>query len=139
MAGAPPDPHGCLTGAACSFQFELVARRRLDAANFGLALWGADGSLVFAMRSLDHGGECVPLPIGRHLVEFSVPSLPLAPGSYELLVSANDLGEGTLDAWYARPSLRILSRHERGLPPQWQGVLELSGRFRLLPAPGESI
>jgi len=57
--------------------------------------------------------------------------LPLRPGTYQILASANDASEGTLDAWYAQPKLNILPKSESGLPPQWQGVLNISGRFSI--------
>ncbi len=127
------EPYSCYAGDPCAIQFRLAVRRRVEAANFGIAFWATDGTLVWAMRSLDHGGECMPLQEGLYTAEFAVPGFPLNSGLYQILVSANDSDEGTLDAWYAQPPLRILPKDERGLPPQWQGILDISGRFTLIP------
>jgi lipopolysaccharide transport system ATP-binding protein len=132
--GSAGDAHSCYTGEPCTITLRLAARRTVREANFGIALWTDDGTLVWAMRSLDRGGQCVPLGDGVYNVEFEVPAFPLRPGRYQILVSANDLREGPLDAWYAQPQLTILPRDESGLPPQWQGLLNMSGRFRLSPS-----
>jgi lipopolysaccharide transport system ATP-binding protein len=133
VGDSPDESHRYVSGEACRFHLRLAARRPVRDANFGIALWANDGTLVWAMRSLDHGGECVRLQEGRYEVQFALPSLPLRPGSYQILVSVNDLGEGTLDAWYAQPLLQVEAKDESGLPPQWQGILDISGRFALRP------
>lgn len=125
------DPYSCYTGGPCTISLQLGVRRIVKEANFGIALWASDGSLVWAMRNLDHGGQCVFLQEGLYELKFAVPSFPLRPGAYQILVSANDLREGTLDEWYAQPKLQILHRNESGLPPQWQGLLNISGQFKL--------
>jgi hypothetical protein len=112
--------------------FFLQAKRTVNKAHFGLALWGSDGSLLWAMRSLDNGGNEILLTEGLYKVKFKAPILPLRPGTYRMLVSANDLAEGTLDAWYAKPNLQVLARRDSGLPPQWQGILSLDGEFELI-------
>jgi hypothetical protein len=50
-------------------------------------------------------------------------------GLYQIHVSANDKKEGTLDSWYAEPRLQVLIKDDPGLPPQFQGVLDIKGRF----------
>lgn len=127
------DQYSCHTGKPCVLKFRLEARRIVKEANFGIALSVNDGTLIWAMRSLDYGGECVCLREGMYELQFVVPQFPLRPGTYHILVSANDLREGTLDAWSARPWLQILPQEESGLPPQWQGILNIRGRFNLLP------
>jgi lipopolysaccharide transport system ATP-binding protein len=131
QGGAAPDEHTCYSGEACSIRLRLVAGRPVREANFGIALWAADGTLAWAMRNLDYGGQCVAIREGAYDVEFAVPGLPLRAGSYQVLVSCNDLREGTLDEWYAQPPLRVVARRESGLPAQWQGLLNVSGEFRL--------
>jgi lipopolysaccharide transport system ATP-binding protein len=125
--------YSCFSGEPCAIQLRLRARRIVKEANFGIALWAADGALVWAMRSLDHGGEAVFLREGDYEVEFALPQLPLRPGEYQVLVSVNDLTEGTLDGWYAPPRLQVLPTGDSGLPAQWQGILNLRGKFSLSP------
>jgi lipopolysaccharide transport system ATP-binding protein len=127
------DQYSCHTGKPCVLKFRLAARRIVKEANFGIALSANDGTLIWAMRSLDYGGECVCLREGMYELQFVVPQFPLRPGTYHILVSANDLREGNLDAWSARPWLQILPQEESGLPSQWQGILNIRGRFTLLP------
>jgi lipopolysaccharide transport system ATP-binding protein len=128
--------YSCYTGEPCTIQLQLSVGRTVNEANFGIALWAADGTLVWAMRNLDHGGNCVVLEKGHYEIEYIVPAFPLRPGAYQIQVSANDLKEGTLDSWYAKPKLTVLPKKESGLPPQWQGILNVRGEFkyRLIPS-----
>lgn len=123
--------HKCFTGDSCRFQFELICKRSVEQANFGLALWSPDGNLTWAMRNLDYGGQCIHLKQGTYEIEFSIATLPVRPGSYKISVSVNDLLEGNLDAWYAQPELAVLPKNESGIPPQWQGSLNLPGKFTI--------
>jgi lipopolysaccharide transport system ATP-binding protein len=123
--------HQCFTGEPCNFRFQLDCKRTVKQANFGFALWAADGSLVWAMRNLDYGGQCVMLRDGKYELEFFIPSLPIRPGLYQIHVSVNDLTEGTLESWYAEPKLTVLPKDESGLPPQWQGIVNIGGRFHI--------
>jgi lipopolysaccharide transport system ATP-binding protein len=125
------DQFSSYSGEACTFQFRLALGRTVKEANFGIALWANDGTLVWAMRNIDHGGQCLLLHEGIYELRFTLTQLPLRPGVYQILVSANDLREGGLDSWYAQPKLQVLSRNESGLPVQWQGLLNLRGEFRL--------
>ncbi len=132
VEGGAGDRYSCQTGEQCKIQFKLIARRSVQEANFGIALWSEDGILIWAMRSIDHGAECLRLKEGIYTLQFFMPWLPLKPGGYQILVSANDLKEGVLDSWYARPKLQILPKNESGLPLKWQGILNLNGEFTLL-------
>jgi homopolymeric O-antigen transport system ATP-binding protein len=123
------DLHSCYTGEPCTLQLQLVVKRTVPEANFGIALWAPDGTLVWAMRNLDYGGDCVVLKEGIYEIQYRIPMLPLRPGNYQIHVSANDLKEGTLDSWYAKPELTILAKDESGLPPQWQGIFNIRGEF----------
>jgi lipopolysaccharide transport system ATP-binding protein len=123
------DHHSCYTGDLSTIQLQLAVGRPVAEANFGIAIWGSDGTLVWAMRNLDHGGDCVVLREGIYEVQYKL-QLPLRPGTYQIQVSANDLKEGVLDSWYAKPKLTILAKNESGLPPQWQGVLNIPGEFK---------
>jgi homopolymeric O-antigen transport system ATP-binding protein len=125
------DGYSCYSRAPCTIQLRLAVGRIIREANFGIALWASDGTLVWAMRNLDHGGDCLFLGEGLYEIEYIVPEFPLRPGSYQVQVSANDLKEGTLDSWYAKPKLTILAKDESGLPTQWQGVLDIPGEFKL--------
>jgi len=125
------DSHECFTREPCLFRFRLCCKRFVKQANFGFSLWSVDGSLIWAMRNLDYGGQCIPLKDGTYEVEFSIPTLPVRPGEYQIHVSVNDLVEGTLDSWYAQPNLIVLPKDESGLPPQWQGIINIGGKFNI--------
>jgi lipopolysaccharide transport system ATP-binding protein len=127
--------YSCYTGEPCTIQLRLSVGRTINEANFGIALWATDGTLVWAMRNLDHGGDCLFLGKGLYEIEYIVPAFPLRPGTYQIQVSANDLKEGTLDSWYAKPKLTLLPKKESGLPPQWQGILNIRGEFKYRPIP----
>jgi hypothetical protein len=120
------------SGAACDLVFLLHSKRILNKAYFGIALWGSDGTLIWAMRSLDYLGDTFVLKEGFYEVKFKIPSLPLRAGSYQIHVSANDLeAEGALDAWNPRPRLQVIPNKESTLPPGWQGILDVEGEFHL--------
>jgi hypothetical protein len=125
--------HKCFTRQPCRFRFKLNNKRFIPQANFGFALFAADGNLIWAMRNLDYGGQYIPLSEGIYEVEFSIPFLVVRPGTYQIQVSVNDLDEGTLDLWHAKPDLTVLPKDESGIPPQWQGVLDIAGEFKINP------
>lgn len=125
--------HQCFTRQKCTFRFTLRNRRDIPQANFGFAIWSSDGSLIWAMRNLDYGGECIALKEGSYEIEFSIPALPVKPGTYQIHASVNDLSEGVLDSWYGYPDLTVLPRDESGIPPNWQGVLDVKGEFNIYP------
>jgi ABC-type polysaccharide/polyol phosphate transport system ATPase subunit len=127
----PDSPHALPTGETCRFRFRFVARRRVRDGHFGIAIYARDGSLVWAMRSLDSGRGSIPIEEGCHEAEFDLGPLPVRPDAYHVLVSANDLTDGLLDSWTAQPLLCVLPTRETGLPVEWQGILDLDGRFRL--------
>jgi lipopolysaccharide transport system ATP-binding protein len=125
------DAYSCYTNEPCVVSFKIAIRREVKQANFGIALWANDGTLVWAMRNLDDRDEYLFLSKGIYEVCFAIPMLPLRPAIYQILVSANDKEEGTLDAWYAQPHLRVLPKDETGLPVQWQGILNIKGNFNI--------
>jgi lipopolysaccharide transport system ATP-binding protein len=123
------DPYAVFSGDRCQMSFRIHCRREIPRACFGLALYAEDGTLIWAMRNLDYGGETLALSPGRYTLDFVAESLPLRPGQYQIHVSINDLMEGTLDSWYPSPKLTIKAYHESGLPPNWQGILNVRGTF----------
>jgi lipopolysaccharide transport system ATP-binding protein len=126
------DPYSCYTGEPCTISLQVVARRVVRKASFGIALWSNDGILIWAMRNLDHGGEHAFIQEGLYQIDFSVPQFPVKPGSYQIQVSVNDdFGEGALDIWYAQPKFVILPKKESGISRQWQGIVNISGEFNL--------
>ncbi len=125
------DPYKCYTREQCTFRFKLLARRIVKEANFGIIIWSDDGSLIWSMRSLDNGGQYISINEGLYEVRFSILSLPLKSGSYQIYVTANDREEGTLDEWYAQPKLVVSPKDESGLPRQFQGILNISGKFEI--------
>jgi lipopolysaccharide transport system ATP-binding protein len=119
------------SGDQCALRLELVVRQDVKAATFGIAIWTTDGILVWASRSIDNGGLPAVLTKGLYEVEFLIEKLVVKPGSYNATISVNDVTKGTLAEWVARPKLQILPRNETGLPPEWQGILNVPGRFKL--------
>ena len=125
------DSHSSYTREPCRIGLRLGVRRVIDRSSFGIALWSDDGQLVWAMRSLDNGGQYVSLRDGVYQIDFVIPELPLRPGQYQIQVSVNSLGDEQLDMWHAQPSLRILPKDETGIPLRWQGILNVTGEFDL--------
>ncbi|MDY6845304.1 MAG: ABC transporter ATP-binding protein, partial [Thermodesulfobacteriota bacterium] len=125
------DIYSCFTGEPCTIVLKLGVRRVVNNANFGIAIWTKEGTLAWAARYLDCGGESIFLQEGLYELEFSVLFLPLRPGTYQILISVNNSVDGTLDHWYAQPELQILPKNESGIPPRWQGILNLESQFNL--------
>jgi lipopolysaccharide transport system ATP-binding protein len=123
--------YSCFTDEPCTIALQLGVRRVVKNANFGIAIWTNEGTLAWAARNLDYGGQCIFLEEGLFELKFSVPFFPLRPGTYQIHVSANDIEDGTLDEWYVQPKLRILPKNESGIPPNWQGILNMKSEFNL--------
>jgi len=131
VKNAYPD-YSCISGNECILSFDIVSKRKVERANFGLTLWTSDGILAWAIRSIDHGKPLVNLIEGKYKIAFQIQSLPLRPGLYDCLISINNIDEGNLDAWYTNPKLHILANNnDQGLPPEWQGLFMAPGNFNM--------
>lgn len=124
------NPNTIYTGDACTFSFDIVIRRNLASAHFGIAIWSDDGTLVWNMRSMDRGGESL-LGRGKYQINFILPQLPLRPGWYQLQVTVVTSTEGILDMWYPQQKLQVLPRGGVGISNGRQGVLVLDSEFSL--------
>jgi hypothetical protein len=123
------EPYTCFSGDGCDFIFDLECRREIKQATFGLVLYADDGTLIWSMSNIDDGTPPLVLGTGQVRLRFVASALPLRPGSYQVFVSANDLYDGVLDAWYPRPKLKLAAKLETNMPVNWQGLLNLPGRF----------
>lgn len=123
------EPFTCFSGDGCTFCFTLEARREIRNATFGLVLFAEDGTLVWSMSNIDDGSPPLVLGRGEYRLRFSISSLPLRPGSYQVYVTSNDLFDGVLDAWYPQPKLKLAAKQQTNMPANWQGLLNLPGRF----------
>lgn len=125
-----PGTHAIFSGEACDLRFALKVRQPVRQAYFGIAIYGSDDGLLWSMRSKDSEHGYSDLAPGTHEVGFRLPSLPARPGEYRIRVSANTVGTQH-DDWYAEPLLQVLPLNESGLPPHWQGILNLPGTFSI--------
>ena len=117
---------------AFRIRFHLEVRQLIRQAYFGVALYSGDGMLIWAMRSEDQLGGYADLSPGSYEIGFHLPCLPLRPGTYRIHVSANT-PLGCSDEWHVEPPLTVLPKNETGLPPKWQGILNLPGEFAINP------
>jgi len=124
------EKHSHFTQEPCDFCFQLVVRQLVRQGYFGIVMRSDDGNLIWAMRSKDQDDGYVDLTPGTYTIRFSLPYLPLRPGKYQLHITANQ-GGMCHDEWYAMPKLTILPKNETGLPPKWQGILNVDGRFEI--------
>jgi lipopolysaccharide transport system ATP-binding protein len=106
-----------------TFGVALRLLRYIPSALHSIALYGADGQLVWATSV---GG--LRLEPGTHRFLHTLPSLPLRPGAYTWLASLHD-GGLLVDHWNALPPLIIGTRPTNSLPDQRQGILNLPSEF----------
>jgi homopolymeric O-antigen transport system ATP-binding protein len=118
------------SGSPCEFIFRLNIPRPLRKAFFGLAIYAADGTLVYALSSYEIEEEFRDLAQGVHNIVFSVPEFPVGAGAYRPYVTVNTRGSGTVEAWHAHPEFDVSRRRQSlQVPPPWEGILSVPGAF----------
>ncbi|MDH4144949.1 MAG: ABC transporter ATP-binding protein [Acidimicrobiia bacterium] len=112
-------------GASATFRLHYAADIELARPLFTVAVHHVDGTLVSNPNTAELG-QVPPLARGRGSIDYTVPSLRLIPGAYDLSGGVLD-GEGT--HVYDRRH-RVLRFHvERGHPDELSGIVSLGGRF----------
>ena len=132
LRDASPDmPYSCYSRDECEFEFKLVAKRAVNNAVVGFAIWSSEGVLVFATSSKDSGKKYLDLQEGIHRFSFKV-RLAIKADTYQLDVSMNEDNEKQADRWLANIKLVVLPRTTTSLPQEWHGLLNEVGEFRIL-------
>jgi lipopolysaccharide transport system ATP-binding protein len=100
-------------------KFVLRVKDELTGALHGLALWNANDELMWGNSITD-----LDLKPGVHELVYSMPGLPLKPGSYRWHVSVWQSGK-IVDEWYAVPELIIATEPQSNTTDQWTGILNI--------------
>lgn len=93
-----------LTNDALTIELDYFAHQRVEDPMFGLALHHVDGTHISGPNNKLAGIAFAPIE-GEGTVRYTIPALPLLPGSYEVTVSAYDAtGAHAYDVhWRAYP------------------------------------
>jgi lipopolysaccharide transport system ATP-binding protein len=104
----------------------LEVGRSVADGHHGIALFNSDNQLMWA-TAVDH----LRLAPGTHTLQYTLPSLPLRPGTYQWHLSLYDSGQ-LLDLWYSNPQMIIGTEPVTHPLDAWQGVLNLPCTFEAL-------
>jgi lipopolysaccharide transport system ATP-binding protein len=115
----PVDPHALSTLGHVAIKFVLELRQQLELGHHGIALFNADGQLIWG-----NAKDALNLRPGLHDLCYSFPYLPLRPGAYSWRVSLYDGGE-LVDAWDCLPEM-IVATEPVGHPrDEWAGLVNV--------------
>ncbi len=103
--------------------FELIAFSAVRDVNLGIALYTADGEVVWAWEARD-----LSFATGKHRLIFEFPMLPLRPGVYTWMIGLWDL-ESCLDCWYSNPAMVVALPNYQHSQDQWNGLLNVPCKF----------
>lgn len=71
-----------VNGEPCTVRIPYVARKEMSDVVFGLNFFNSSNINVAGATSAEQGHETVP--VGAGVVEFTLPSMPLSPGNYQV-------------------------------------------------------
>ena len=112
-------PNHLITADACAFRIEVQLNQPVRNGKAIIALRNHDGQLMCAW-----GVNRLHLAIGRHEIDYSLPSLPLRPGPYHWEVSLWE-GYELLDKWFCLPDLIIATVPQTHPDERWTGILNV--------------
>lgn len=124
-------PYSCFTQDRCIFEFLLVARRTLPAANFTFIIEDGYGRIILILRRTLRVSECIPLAEGIYKVQFSVESLPIQPSRYILRALITDVILGDVAEWYAQPRLTVLPKKGTDALEGSPGILNIDSKVEI--------
>jgi ABC-type polysaccharide/polyol phosphate transport system ATPase subunit len=112
-----------------TFRIEFRVERPISDGHLGLAIQNDAGMVVVGWAF-----EGLAFQPGVHSVLIELPSLPLRPGSYALLLSlfnrGNNLTGGeVIEIWHATPRLRIETPPLTHPQDEWAGVLNVPAKI----------
>ncbi len=121
-------PNLLVTQGPVRVRLTVQVNERIRDGHHGIALWNSDHQLMWgwATHHLD-------LPPGIHAFEYTLPGLPLKPGTYTWKVSLYR-EETLVDEWYCVPELIIATSPLTHPRDEWSGVLNIPCGFRVLGA-----
>jgi lipopolysaccharide transport system ATP-binding protein len=115
-----------VTGEPLVIEIHYKARQRIERPVFGLAIHRGDGAHITGPNTQLTGYE-IPWIEGRGTIRYTVPSLPLLEGNYDVSVSAHGEGGAVLYNYYDYHnrlySLRVLPSEEK------HGMITLGGKW----------
>ncbi|MGH2395638.1 MAG: polysaccharide ABC transporter ATP-binding protein [bacterium] len=116
-------------GTLGPFTFRLLVdvARPIRNGHHGIALRGYDEQLMWAWAAAN-----VRLDVGMHELIYTLPTLPLRPGTYHWQVSLRDDG-ALLDDWHCVPGLIISTEPHTHPRDEWTGLLNLPCNFEARP------
>jgi lipopolysaccharide transport system ATP-binding protein len=123
-------PNVLATQGPVRIKFTVQVNEPIRDGHHGIALWSSDNQLMWGWAT-DH----LVLDRGVHCLEYTLPGLPLRPGSYSWKVSL--YSEGALvDEWYCVPELIVATPPLTHPRDEWSGVLNIPCQFRVLSPEG---
>jgi lipopolysaccharide transport system ATP-binding protein len=120
--------HSCYSKEMCSIRLRIESAISAPDAYVGVALWNADGVLIFGASTQDHRAP-LKLEPGAFELEMTL-RLPLKNGVYNLELSLNSHVYGQLDRWASDQPLLVLPSRQSTLPERWRGLLDEDVTFR---------
>ncbi len=98
-----------------------------------IAVYRSD-NFAYVIGRTSHDADFSDRPPGHHVIEFSVPALPLLPGGYLVSVGLQDLPQKQVYDWHDR-RYGFFMMANAALPAGAGGIVHVDGRWSAAPAP----
>ena len=126
VSPAGADPHAISTTGPATLRVLLSVERAIRHGSIGIALHNDQRHLIWAWAE-----PSLSMDPGTVACHYTLPSLPLRPGPYSLLVSLYEDG-AEVDLWECTPLLQVQTPPLTHPSDQWSGILNLPCEFRIV-------
>ena len=114
-----------------TLHFHLRLTEGVRQGHFGTAILNDENAVLVGW-----GFDNLDLPPGTHELVLTMPTLPLRPGTYNVLCSLFDGGNNLtggelLDQWHAVPPLIVDARPRSHAQDRWAGVLNIPANLQV--------
>ena len=105
--------------------FYLDVRQPIRRAHHGIALFDMERRLLWAFST-----DGLSFPAGVHKLHYTLPFLPLPPGSYAWQLSLWD-ESGNVDLWEASPEMIVAAPNYQHSLDEWNGLMNLPSSLQV--------
>ena len=119
----PKRHHTVSTLGVVTLNFVVEVRKPIRHGEHGVALFSSDRQLMWARAE-----QNLCLDPGVHVFSYTLPSLPLRPGTYQWQVTIWD-GDEMLDLWDCVPDMMIATDGLQHYMDEWNGILNVPSQF----------
>ncbi len=121
-------PHVLASFGSVVLRFTVLVKQPLRNIQHGIHLYSADRQMLWGTAATGFH-----LSVGTHHFHYTLPTLPLRPGTYRWRVSLRDV-HGIVDDWEGVPEFVVATQPVTHFLDEWAGVFNIPCDFSVIPA-----